>query len=86
MNKGVLKNREKLIKEVKGEYARLASAETQSHFQQTVTGITAEQYYENLLNMVIKEIERGTFDSFVSGHAIMEEVAKDKRGWLSDWK
>lgn len=79
-------NRENLIAQVKNEYARLASEETQQHFEQTTSNITPEKYYENLLNLVITEISSGTFDSFRSGKQIMEEVAKDKQKWLSEWK
>ena len=78
-------DRETLIKEVKGIYASLAANETQHHFSQTTAEITPEAYYENLLNMVLYEIDRGTFDRFQSGQAIMDAVAKDKHRWLSEW-
>lgn len=79
-------NRNKLIAQVKTEYSRLAEDESQQHFSQTTTGITADDYYGNLLNMVEKEIESGTFDNFHSGYEIVEAVAADKHKWLSDWK
>ncbi|NLT14270.1 MAG: hypothetical protein GXY05_07990 [Clostridiales bacterium] len=79
-------HRDKLIAQVKNEYSRLADAETQQHFGQTTTGLNAEVYYENLLNMVEKEIDHGTFDGFHSGKEVIEAVAKDKNKWLSDWK
>lgn len=79
-------NRNKLIEQVKNEYAILASDESQQHFFQTTDSITPEAYYENLLNMVLTEIESGTFDSFHSGKEIMEAVANDKQKWLSGWK
>lgn len=79
-------NREKLIAQVKNEYARLASDESQQHFSQTANNMTPEAYYESLLNMVLTEISAGTFDSFHSGKEIMEAVAKDKRQWLSQWE
>ncbi len=41
-------------------------------------------YYENILGMVIKEINAGTFDSYGSGQEIINAVAKDKSKWLSD--
>lgn len=78
-------DREILMDEVKGEYARLASIETQQHFSQTTNNTNPQEYYENLLQMVLTEIRAGTFDSFPSGKAIMEAVAKDKHKWLSQW-
>lgn len=78
-------NRDKLIEQVKEEYANLASAESQQHFHQTTTGVTPEAYYEKLLNAVINEISHGTFDNCKSGKEIMETVAKDK-SLLSEWK
>jgi hypothetical protein len=78
-------NRDKLIAQVKNEYARLAQAETQQHFGQTTTGLNAEAYYGNLLNMVEKEITSGTFDGFHNGREVIEAVANDKRKWLSEW-
>jgi hypothetical protein len=79
-------NRNKLVAQVKAEYSRLAEDETQQHFSQTTSNITADDYYGNLLNMVEKEIEAGTFDSFHSGLEIVDAVAADKKKWLSDWK
>lgn len=77
--------RNQLIQEVKGEYAHLASDETQQHFINTTSRITPDAYYENLLGMVIDEINEGTFDSFQSGRAIVEAVANNKQKWLSEW-
>jgi hypothetical protein len=79
-------NRDKLIAQVKNEYARLAGAESQQHFGQTTTGLNAGVYYENLLNMVEKEITHGTFDGFHSGKEVIQAVANDKNKWLSEWK
>lgn len=78
-------NRDKLIAQVKNEYARIASDESQQHFHETTTEITAEAYYENLLGMAIDEISRGTFDDFKSGEAVVTAIANDK-SWLSGWK
>ena len=78
-------NRDKLIAQVKNEYSRLAQAETQQHFGQTTTGLNAEAYYGNLLNMVEREITMGTFDRFHNGREVVEAVANDKRKWLSEW-
>ena len=79
-------NRDKLIAQVKNEYSRLAVDETQQHFTQTTSNITAEDYYGNLRSMVEKEISAGTFDTFHSGLEIVEAVAKDKHKWLSQWQ
>lgn len=78
-------NREKLIAQVKNEYARIASSESQQHFHQTTTEITPEAYYENLLSECISEINKGTFDDFKSGKEIVTAIANDK-SWLSGWK
>lgn len=78
-------DRETLTEEVKGIYASLASQESQQHFTQTTNAINPEEYYENLLGMVLGEISAGTFDNFESGKAIMDAVAKDKHKWLSQW-
>lgn len=78
-------DRDKLINQVKNEYARIASSESQQHFQQTTTEMTAEAYYENLLGKAISEINKGTFDHFKSGEEVVTAIANDKT-WLSDWK
>jgi hypothetical protein len=78
-------NHDKLITQVKDEYARIASSESQQHFHQTTTEVTPEAYYEKLLNKVINEIDKGTFDNFKSGEEVVTAVANDKT-WLSDWK
>lgn len=78
-------NHDKLIAQVKDKYAQIASSESQQHFHQTTTDITPEAYYEKLLNNVITEIEKGTFDDFKSGEEIVTAVANDKT-WISGWK
>lgn len=78
-------NHDKLIAQVKDEYARIASSESQQHFSQTTTEVTPEAYYEKLLSKVINEIDKGTFDNFKSGEEVVTAVANDKT-WLSDWK
>lgn len=78
-------NRDKLIEQVKNEYASIASSESQHHFHQTTNDITPEAYYENLLNSVITEITKGTFDNCRSGTEIVNIVAADKTV-LSEWK
>lgn len=78
-------DRDKLINEIKDEYAQIASSESQQHFTQTTTEMTPEAYYENLLGKAISEISKGTFDDFKSGKEIVNAIANDKT-WLSDWK
>lgn len=78
-------NRNKLIKQIKKEYAEIASSQSQDHFHQTTTDMTPEAYYENILDNAISEIERGTFDGFKSGKEIVEAIANDKT-WLSQWR
>ena len=78
-------NHDKLISQVKDEYARIASTASQQHFHQTTTEITPEAYYEKLLSNVVDEIDKGTFDNFKSGEEIVTAVANNK-AWLSGWK
>lgn len=75
-------NRDKLIAQVKDEYARIASSDSQQHFHQTTTEMTPEAYYEKLLSKAISEISKGTFDDFKSGEEIVNAIANDKT-WLS---
>lgn len=77
--------RDELIRQVKDIYAGIASAESQNHFHQTTTEITAEAYYEKLLQAVINEISRGTFDNVRSADEIINKVAADK-SILSEWR
>lgn len=77
-------NRDELIKQVKEKYAGIASAESQQHFHDTTTEITAEAYYEKLLQAVINEISSGTFDNVQSADEIINKVAADK-SILSEW-
>lgn len=76
--------RDELIQQVKEKYASIASAESQQHFHQTTTEITAEAYYEKLLQAVINEISKGTFDNVRSSDEIINKVAADK-SILSEW-
>ena len=71
-------NRDKLIEQVKNEYASMASNENQQHFHDTTTDITPDAYYEKLLGCVIDEIQKGTFDNCRSGTEIVNKVAADK--------
>lgn len=77
--------RNELIQQVKEKYASIASAESQNHFHQSTTEITAEAYYEKLLQAVVNEISNGTFDNVQSADEIINKVAADK-SVLSEWK
>lgn len=77
--------RDDLIQQVKEKYASIASAESQQHFRDTTTEITAEAYYEKLLQSVINEISNGTFDNVKSADEVINKVAADK-SILSEWK
>jgi len=74
-------NRNKLISQVKNEYSRIASMDSQQHFHQTTTELTPEAYYEDLLGKAINEINKGTFDNFKSGEEIVTAIANDKT-WI----
>lgn len=77
--------RDEMIQQVKEKYAGIASAEGQQHFHDTTTGVTPEAYYEKLLQSVINEISRGTFDNVRSADEIINKVAVDK-SILSNWQ
>ncbi len=77
-------NRDNLIAQVKDEYARIASSESQQHFVQSTAELTPEAYYEKLLSKATDEICKGTFDDFESGREIITAIANNK-SWLSDW-
>jgi len=74
-------NRDKLIREVKEEYARLAAGHSREDFIEDVGSQSAESYFEQLLQTVIKGIEEGRFDRFMNGRQIMEAVANDRERW-----
>ena len=74
-------HRDKLIKEVKEEYARLAAGHSREDFIESCSTQSAESYFEQLLNSVIGAIEEGKFDRFVSGRQVMEAVANNRERW-----
>lgn len=78
-------NRDNLIDQVKDEYAKIASYESQQNFIQSTTDLTPEAYYEKLLSKAVDEINKGTFDNFNSGEEVVSAIANDKT-WLSNWK
>ena len=74
-------HRNKLIHEVKEEYARLAAGHSREDFIEDSNIQSAESYFEQLLNTVIEGIEDGRFDRFMNGRQIMEAVANDRERW-----
>ncbi len=78
-------DRENLIEQVKNEYERMASNESQQNSLQATDVLTPEAYYEKLLSKTIDEINKGTFDDYKSGQEVVTAVANNKT-LLSDWK
>jgi len=74
-------HRDKLIQEVKEEYARLAAGHSREDFIEDCNTQSAESYFELLLSTVIEGIEDGRFDRFMNGRQVMEAVANDKERW-----
>ena len=74
-------HRDKLIQEVKEEYARLAAGHSREDFIEDTSSQNAESYFEQLLDNVIGAIEAGKFDRFVSGRQVMEAVANNRERW-----
>lgn len=76
--------RDELIQMVKEKYANIASDESHN-FVQNTTDLTPEAYYEKLLQAVINEISKGTFDFAESADDVINKVAADK-SILSEWQ
>ena len=74
-------HRDKLIQEVKEEYARLAAGHSREDFIADSGSQSAERYFEQLLDSVIGAIEEGRFDRFVDGRQVMEAVANNRERW-----
>ena len=74
-------HRDKLIREVKEEYARLAAGHGREAFIGDCNSQSAESYFEQLLNEVIEAIEEGRFDRFINGRQVMEAVANNRERW-----
>ena len=74
-------HRDKLIQEVKEEYARLAAGHSREDFIEDSGNQSSESYFERLLENVIRSIEAGKFDRFVSGRQVMEAVANNRERW-----
>jgi len=67
-------DREKLIRQVKDEYARLARLGSQSHFIDQTTS-PAAAYYEKALQAAINGITAGKFDDCITGKQVVERIA-----------
>jgi len=74
-------HRDKLVREVKEEYTRLADSHRREDFIEGCRDEPGEAYFERLLQMVINAIEEGRFDRFMNGRQIMEAVANDRERW-----
>ena len=74
-------HRDKLICEVKEEYARLAQGHSREDFVEDFGQEGAEAYFERLLQKVIDAILDGRFDRFMNGRQIMEAVANNRERW-----
>mgnify|MGYP003623610800 CR=1 FL=1 len=76
-----MNKRERLIQEVKNEYARLADMESGERFVGAVGEPPPEAYYEKLLNEVLAAVETGVFDQFDGGREIVEAMAGNHAAW-----
>jgi len=74
-------HRDKLISEVKEEYARLAQGHSREDFIEAHAEQPGEAYFERLLQKVIRAIEEGRFDRFMNGRQVMEAVANNRQRW-----
>lgn len=72
-------NRDRLIEQVKSEYARLAQLESREHIiDQSYNALSPEAYYERTLEKVIRDISAGKYDDCVSGLEVVERNANRK--------
>lgn len=72
-------DREKLIEQVKAEYARLADMASRGHItNQSYSPYSTEAYFERTLERVIRDINDGKFDDCVSGQQVVERVANQR--------
>lgn len=72
-----MSHRDKLIREVKMEYAYLADLQSQEHHMDNGAALSGA-WYEALLGRVIRGIEGGQFDEYDSGLQIVEAVANNR--------
>lgn len=72
-------DRELLIQQVKGEYARLAELESHGHITgPSYSGVSPEAYYERTLEKAIRDISVGKYDDCISGLQVVERIANRK--------
>ena len=72
-------HRQKLIDEVKYNYARLADIQSRQVYSPAqFSNMTVEAYYEKLLSDVIGSIQSGAYDGFSSGQDIIESIANTR--------
>lgn len=72
-------DRNLLIQQVKGEYARLAQLESREYItNQTYSGISPEAFYEKKLEKAIRDISAGKYDDCISGQQVVERIANRK--------
>ena len=72
-------NRDMLIQQVKGEYARLAELASSEHMaNQSYGGGPPEAYYERALENAIGSISAGQYDDCTSGLEVVEQIANHK--------
>ena len=74
-------HRDKLIQQVKDEYAIIAGRQIRENFMDKNSPVPPDIYYERLLEQVIAAIQAGRFDRFMNGRQIMEAVANDRQRW-----
>lgn len=72
-------DRDLMIQQVKGEYARLADLASRDHITvQSYSGISPSAYYEQALEKAIRDISAGKYDGCASGLQVVEQIANHK--------
>ena len=74
-------HRDKLIRQVKDEYAIVACRQNRENFADESSAALSDAYYRHLFEQVITAIQAGRFDRFINGRQIMEAVASDRQRW-----
>lgn len=72
-------DRDKLIQQVKNEYARLADLASCGHVaDRSYSGMPPGVYYERTLEKTIHDISAGKYDDCISGQEVVERIANHK--------
>ncbi len=72
-------DRDRLIQQVKSEYARLAELAGGDHItDRSYGGVTPEAYYERVLETAIRDITAGKYDDCASGLQVVERITNHK--------